>query len=897
MADLINRSFAGGEVAPAVYGRADTVKYQTGARTVRNLIVRRHGGLSNRPGSQYITPQRDHTQRGRLIKFEFNAEQTYMLLFEGYTMRVVQNGVLLTVAGARAWAAAATISGATAANPVVLTAVAHGFLDGDRVTIAGVVGMVELNSNTYTVANSTDDTFELSGIDGSAFTPYTSDGTATKVYAVADVVASSGTNYYCILAHSGHQPPNVTYWYAMPADDLYEVPTPYAAADLQTVYRSQSADVITLTHTGYRITDLSRTGHTTWTFTTVSMRPSIDAPAALSNNKSDGTLTHWVATAVKLETYEESEVAPATGTTTAPSLAVPITITIPTVTGALEYNVYRDDGSGIYGFVGVSKAGTFKDYGFDPNFSLTPPATRDPFDGEDEHPACSGYLQQRKCYGGVRNNPETVYGSKTGQYKNFGQASPLRVDDAVTYPMASREVNTIRHILEVLESLVFTSGVEWALLGNADGALTPGSPGGKPKSFYGSSEVPPVIIGDNVLYVQAHANLIRDLNYDAKTSGYQGRDLSVFAPHLFAGKVIEHMDFAMIPDSIAWAQQDDGSLIGLTYLREHDVWGFHRHDTDGLYEDVACISEGNEDATYVLVNRTINGQTRRYLERFASRRIADVDVDARFMDSFLTFDGRNTSANTMILSGGTDWLVTEDLTLTCTGGVFVSGDVGNAIRLQIVEEIYGAEDGWTSTTTEVVLTITAYTSPTVVTVNANYTVPVSFRNYATTVWARGVDAFSGADHLEGKTLAILGDGRVVTNGIDEPATVVSMGAFTTDRPYFVLHAGLPYCSDLETLDLENVNGETLTTKQIAVNRVDALVEASRGLWSGETFDHLREWKQRTASNNYGPIPVFTGHVPIAIGSSWNQGGRVCLRQRDPLPLTILNVTPTVKIGG
>lgn len=895
--DLINRSFAGGEVAPAIYGRADVVKYQTGARKVRNHLVRRHGGLANRPGSQYITPQRDHTARGRLIEFVFNAEQTYLLLFENQTMRVIQRGVLLTVPDARAWLAAAVLSGATAANPVVVTAVGHLFINGDSVTIAGVVGMVELNGNTYTVANKTNDTFELSGIDGIAFTPYVSDGTATKNYIAGDVVVSAGVNYYCTIAQGGHQPPNAVYWYAMPADNVYEVPTPFFVQDLQTLYRSQSGDIVTLTHTGYRIYDLSRTGHTTWVFTLVAMTPSIAAPATLTNNKVNGSLTHWVATAVKLETHEESEPSVATGTTTAPTAGTPITLTIGTVTGALEYNVYRDDGSGIFGFIGVSKAGTFKDYGFDPNFNLTPPASRDPFDGDEEHPACSGYLQQRKCYGGVQNNPETVYGSKTGQYKNFGMSSPLRTDDATTWPMASREVNVIRHIIEVLESFVFTSGVEWVLMGGQDGALTPGSPGGKPKSYYGASIVPPVIIGDNILFVQARGNLVRDLNYQVTSQGYQGRDLSVFAPHLFAGKTIEHWDYAQIPDSIVWAQQDDGSLLTLTYLREHDVWGWAQHDTDGLYEDVAIVPEGTEDAVYVLVNRTINGNTRRYLERFASRRVTDVEVDALFLDCYLTYDGRNTTSTTMTLSGGVDWLETEDLTLTASGGVFVAGDVDNAIRIRITEEFYTGEDGWQSTTSEVILTITAYISPTVVTVNANMTVPASFREYATTLWARGVDQFSGADHLEGKTLAILGDGNVVTNGIDAPATVVSGGAFTLDRPYFVLHAGLPYTSDLETLDLEIMGGETLTSKQKSVNGVDVLVEASRGLWTGEDFDHLREWKQRKSSDNYAPIPLFTGHVPVAIGASWNQGGRVCVRQRDPLPLTILNVTPTVKVGG
>jgi len=823
MPDLIQRNFAGGEVAPALFGRADVVKYQTGLKTCRNFFVRRHGGVSNRSGSQYITPQRESASRGRVIKFVFNATQTYVLLFENQTMRVIQNGVLLTVPGATAW------SGATN-------------------------------------------------------------------YVAGDVAASAGVNYYCILAHLNHVPPNAIYWYAMPANNIYEVPTPFLTADLQTLYRSQSADVITLTHTGYQIHDLSRTGHTTWVFTPVVMVPSIAAPAAPTHGAGAGAY-HWKVTAVKLETYEESEPSPASTSSVAATSGAPITLTLSTVTGALEYNVYKDEGAGIYGFIGTSSGATFIDRGSIPNYDLTPPAPRDPFIAGNSHPAISGYLQQRKGYGGLPSNPETVYLSKTGQYKNFGISSPLQDDDACTYPIASKEVNTIRHLIEVMESFIFTSGVEWDAQGGLDGQLTPRSPGLKPKSYYGSSVVPPVVIGDNVLYIQDRGSLVRDLNYDARTSGYQGRDLSVFAPHLFAGKTIEHWDYAQNPDSIVWAVLNDGSLLGLTYLREHEIWGWHRHDTDGFYEDVVCVPEGTEDAVYVLVRRTIGGVTKRYLERFATRHVTDVMVDAIFMDSYLTYDGRNTSATTMTLSGGSTWLYTETLTLTASTAFFVVGDVGNAIRLTLSTTTWTPEGNSQTTTEHLILTIIGYTSATVVTVNATRTVPVAFRNVAFTNWARGADEFAGADHLEGKALAILADGNVLKNGIDAPLTIVTAGAFTTERPVFVLHAGLPYCSDFELLDLELLGGETITTKQKSINQIALFLEFSRGVFAGNDSGHLFEMKQRSTPIPGGPYPLVTGKFTVSMSAAWGNGGNVFVRQRDPLPLTILNAVPVVEVGG
>jgi hypothetical protein len=76
---------------------------------------------------------------------------------------------------------AKTITGATAAYPVVITSAAHGLSAGDRVTIAAVGGMTELNGNTYTIEYVTTNTFALKGIDGSAYSAYASDGTATPV--------------------------------------------------------------------------------------------------------------------------------------------------------------------------------------------------------------------------------------------------------------------------------------------------------------------------------------------------------------------------------------------------------------------------------------------------------------------------------------------------------------------------------------------------------------------------------------------------------------------------------------------------------------------------------------------------------------------------------------------
>lgn len=104
--------------------------------------------------------------------------------------------------------------------------------------------------------------------------------------------------------------------------------------------------------------------------------------------------------------------------------------------------------------------------------------------------------------------------------------------------------------------------------------------------------------------------------------------------------------------------------------------------------------------------------------------------------------------------------------------------------------------------------------------------------------------------------------------------------------------GFPFQPELELLDIAADGTRTKNVKQVIFE-----VEASRGLWVGETFDRLTEWRQRTVADGYGAPGPHTGAAAVRIGSTWNRGGRAVLRQVDPLPLTIYGVTREVEFGG
>ena len=176
-------NFTGGELSPRLDGRTDLTKYSSGCSTLENLVVYPHGSAARRPGSTFIAEVADSDNKTRLIPFEFSTTQTYMLEFSNLKMRVYKDsGAVLE--GDK------TITAITKANPAVVTATSHGYSNGDEIVITGVGGMTEVNGKRFLVADKTTNTFELQDkdgvdIDSSSFTTYTSGGVSNKVFELA----------------------------------------------------------------------------------------------------------------------------------------------------------------------------------------------------------------------------------------------------------------------------------------------------------------------------------------------------------------------------------------------------------------------------------------------------------------------------------------------------------------------------------------------------------------------------------------------------------------------------------------------------------------------------------------------------------------------------------------
>lgn len=848
MSSLIQRSFTGGEIAPSLYARADTAKYATGLKTLKNFFIMRHGGASNRPGTKFICEVKDSNRRGRLIPFVFNNEQTYILEFSGNdtanqgTLRIIHNGEHVTVDSQ-------SITSISMSSTTVITKNSHGRLNGEEIVLYSD-DVPELNGRHFLVANKTTNTFEIKNLDGTAvdsniYTAYSSGGTFEKIY---------------------------------------EITSPYTEAHLQDVQYVQSADVLTLTHGEYSPVEVTRIAHDSWAIGTITFEPSIAAPAGLALSTAAGTTTYYVVTCVKKETYEESYPSSEVGTSITPAVGTPCTLTWTANADAQEYNVYKKQNGGVFGFIGVASSNTFTESGIPQDTSETPPITRNPF--SSNFPGTCAYVQQRLGFGNLQNDSEGIYLSRTGKFKNFSTSSPIKDDDAVTFKMAGRQVNEIRHLLDLGNLVILTASGEWGL---QSGVISPTSISPKQYSYNGASKLMPVVVNNTAIYVQARGSIVRDIGYSYQSDGYTGNDLTIFSAHLFDGYQLVDWTYQKVPHSIVWAVRDDGTVLGLTYVKEHEIIGWHRHEFDGGFvENISSIPEGDEDFVYMIIKRTINGVTKRYIERLATRKIGDV-IDSTFMDSFVTYDGRNTDDTlTMTLSGGTSWTHDETLTLTASAAFFKSSDVGNQIHFTLNGEVMR-------------FTIEAYTSATSVTGRPHKTVHASMRSVALTSWTKAVDKVYGLSHLEGKDVSIFADRFVVGSPYNEAYTTytVTNGIVNLEKCYGVIHIGLPITADIETLDIDSAQGETLIDKKKNIGKVSIMCEKSRGIWAGsaeptgsDPLEELVELKIREQESYDDAITLATGSVDINIFSNWNQNGRVFIRQLEPLPLSVLAIVPT-----
>lgn len=504
--------------------------------------------------------------------------------------------------------------------------------------------------------------------------------------------------------------------------------------------------------------------------------------------------------------------------------------------------------------------------------------------GRYGYPSEVEFFADRLWFAGTPADPQTIWASCIGDYANFGRSSPIVDSDAVTFVINARQVNAVKDLVPLDNLLVMTTGGEYKVTGGQDDVVTPSTIGVKNQGNAGSGDVQSKLIGESAIFVQEEGQKIRDLRYQFEKDGFRGGDLSVWADHLFAGYEVTGIEYWKAPWQVVWFGRDDGVRVGCTYMPEQEVVGWHWHDTDGRFLDACSLPGKKESECYFLVERFIDGELVQCIEQQAETR-ASTESDLWFVDCGLQYDGRNTEATTIRLDTAAGWSENDELTLTASAELFVgSTDVGDGFKLY--RDVQIVEDGVARIeTASVRLVIDEYVDSTHVIVRSIGAVPDALRAVSLTGWDFQRDAIGNLWHLEGKLVSVLQDGAVVG-----PYVVVD-GQIQLDTPGGVCNIGLPYTSEVETLELNSPGGESMRDQNKLAYSCSLLLLASRGVRAGGMVGELYEVPERSYEN-YGQPPFLkTGVVDFNIPAGWGtDAGRVRLVSTDPLPMEILSIT-------
>ena len=448
-----------------------------------------------------------------------------------------------------------------------------------------------------------------------------------------------------------------------------QLTTPYTAAQLYDISFAQSGDIIYLAHIAHPLHKIMRKGHNNWTVQQVTFSAPVAAPGGLSAtfNGASGTYTlRYKVAAVD----KNGEISAATATSRS-SAKHPndwlageyVSLSWSSVSGAEEYLIYREEG-GYYGLIGVSISPSFRDDKYRADTSDTPSERVNPFTGGN-NPSVVTFHQQRLVLAGTAQKPQSWYASRTGAYEDFSKSRPLKDDDSLEFTLASGRIDIIQWAAAFGDLLIGTAGSEYKAIGSDQGVITPSSLNVREQSFWGSIRLRPLIIGNSVLHVQRQGSRVRDLYYSLERDGYAGNDLSVLAPHLFDNHIIKQWDYQQAPGCNIWAVRDDGLLLCMTYMKEHDIWGWSRFTTKGKVRSCAVTAGNMEDTLYVVVERKVEGETRWFLERCVPTWRAENGIErAFFVDCGLTYHNPDLPVNSVY---GLDHLEGESVTILADG--------------------------------------------------------------------------------------------------------------------------------------------------------------------------------------------------------------------------------------
>jgi hypothetical protein len=270
------------------------------------------------------------------------------------------------------------------------------------------------------------------------------------------------------------------------------------------------------------------------------------------------------------------------------------------------------------------------------------------------YPRAGEFFQGRLGQAGTFAQPTTFWLSTPDNFDSY--AIGTRANDSIEYTVAARKLNRIEWMADKDDLFLGTSGAEIRVTSGRTDEPFGGDvvPLAKRFTAHGSAPIQPVVIGNRILAVDRSRLKVLSILYDFEQDGYDTVEITAAADHIAGSGIrLGGVGYAARPDPRVYWIREDGQLITLTFFVRERVIGFTRIVTDGVFESVAVKphpsdSHGGHDEVWVIVRRTINGQTKRYVEMFEDHHEPDLTRSWHSLqtDSAVVYQGVSTQVIT-----------------------------------------------------------------------------------------------------------------------------------------------------------------------------------------------------------------------------------------------------------
>lgn len=589
-------SFNSGEWSPYLESRTNLEKYRNSCKVLENFVITPYGPANRRAGTEYLGGAKSNSTRSRLIGLDISdTNHIVMELGVGY-IRFWKNGSLITSSGSPVEAVQVDYTNtATGLTPV------HPYQEADlrAVQVCQINNLVYLTHPSYPpqrLSRLSDTSWTIGevpfgdasiknnwapmldqNVTTTTITPSATSGTSITLTASSGIFKAGHVGSYWELAH-----PNPTTFLSQNIDSTN------ATSGTITILGKWSLQTFG-TWTAQVDLQASTDNGTTW--------------KTVRTYKSNGDYNATSSGEEQVETLFRLKVSGFSTTTSSTAPRVMLSPLDPTLRGLVRVTGFTNSTT-VTARVLKTLGGT----------GATSQWREGAFSAVLGYPAAVALHDSRIIYAGTASNPASLWGSYSNDFQNFKQGAYDA--DSWFFTLASTTGGQIQWMVSKSALLIGTTLDEWSMAASDQTRpITPTNVNVRQQSHYGSSPLGAQIINDTILYIQRMNRKIRELIYTWASESWVSNDVTALAEHTTRTGILETA-YQRVPDAILWFVRGDGQLVSMTYEREQQVVGFARHITDGAVESVATINGTNaEDEVWLLVRRTINGATVRYVER------------------------------------------------------------------------------------------------------------------------------------------------------------------------------------------------------------------------------------------------------------------------------------------